>query len=206
MIDVQRLREATTYWNNEAATFDDEPDHGLRDPIVHQAWQALLTAYLPSTSVAVLDIGCGTGSLSVLLAQLEHTVTGVDLSPAMIEQAQFKAQVANQQIQFLVMDAAYPKLPAQQYDIILCRHILWSLPRPKDVLARWRNLLVSGGRFLLIEGYWSAGGGLHADDVTKAMPSSMHNVQVVNLSEQPDLWGSEVADERYLVVADNFNS
>ena len=34
-------------WDAEAATFDDEPDHGLRDPATRAAWFELLTAHLP---------------------------------------------------------------------------------------------------------------------------------------------------------------
>ncbi|MGB4872206.1 MAG: class I SAM-dependent methyltransferase, partial [Candidatus Promineifilaceae bacterium] len=43
------------------------------------------------TEAAILDIGCGTGSLSAVLAGLGHQVTGIDLSPVMISIAQTKA-------------------------------------------------------------------------------------------------------------------
>jgi hypothetical protein len=33
----QRLQEAQQFWDNEADTFDDEPDHGLRNPVVREA-------------------------------------------------------------------------------------------------------------------------------------------------------------------------
>jgi 2-polyprenyl-3-methyl-5-hydroxy-6-metoxy-1,4-benzoquinol methylase len=42
----------------------------------------------------VLDVGCGTGSLSALLAAAGHRVTGVDLAPRMIEQARAKLAAA----------------------------------------------------------------------------------------------------------------
>jgi len=31
-------RRSRGYWDNEASTFDEEPDHGLRDPLIRQAW------------------------------------------------------------------------------------------------------------------------------------------------------------------------
>lgn len=203
MIDQQQLQEAKAYWDGEAPTFDNEPDHGLLDPVVYEAWRALLAVHMPLPPSRVLDIGCGTGSLSVLLSRLGHSVTGIDLSPAMIDQAIAKAKNANQQIEFAVMDAAYPQLAPRHYDVVLCRHILWSLPRPSDVLQRWQALLSPNGRFVLIEGYWSAGGGLHAHEVLDALPKSTQNPSVIDLSSQPDLWGGEVADERYLVVANS---
>jgi 2-polyprenyl-3-methyl-5-hydroxy-6-metoxy-1,4-benzoquinol methylase len=65
-------------WDQQAATFDDEPDHGLRDPAVRDAWIALLTPVLPDPPASIVDLGCGTGSLSVLLAQAGHHVHGLD--------------------------------------------------------------------------------------------------------------------------------
>ena len=59
---------ASAYWDSQAAAFDDEADHGLRDPRVRDTWRRLLLTHLPPAPAAVADIGCGTGSLSVLLA------------------------------------------------------------------------------------------------------------------------------------------
>ena len=73
--------EPVAYWNGQAARFDEEPDHGLRDPTVRDAWDRLLSKHLPEPPVDVLDLGCGTGSLTVLLADAGHRVHGVDLSP-----------------------------------------------------------------------------------------------------------------------------
>ena len=51
------------YWDSEAATFDDEPDHGLRDPATRAAWDALMKGLLDADdrSLRVADLGCGTG-------------------------------------------------------------------------------------------------------------------------------------------------
>ena len=65
-------------WDAEAATFDDEPDHGLVDPTVRAAWRQVLLNVLPPQPARILDLGCGTGSISVLLAEMGHSVTGID--------------------------------------------------------------------------------------------------------------------------------
>jgi 2-polyprenyl-3-methyl-5-hydroxy-6-metoxy-1,4-benzoquinol methylase len=83
------MREA---WDSEAACFDDQPDHGLSDARVRTAWRALLQDALPAPPARVLDVGCGTGSVAVLLAELGFTVQGIDLSPRMLEQAAAKAR------------------------------------------------------------------------------------------------------------------
>lgn len=198
---TQRLNETRRLWDNEAATFDDEPDHGLRDSIIREAWTDRFVTWLPSTASTVLDIGCGTGSLSVLLASLGHRVTGADLSPAMIAQAQAKATAAGHRIDFSVMDAANPQIAPRQFGVIVCRHLLWALPEPAQALRHWVDLLKPGGRLVLIEGCWYTNAGLRPTAILNALPPSLTDVSVENLSDQSDLWGRVVTDERYIVRA-----
>jgi 2-polyprenyl-3-methyl-5-hydroxy-6-metoxy-1,4-benzoquinol methylase len=198
----QQLSEARQIWNSEAASFDDQPDHGLRDPGILAAWTTLLRDALPEGKAKVLDIGCGTGSLSLVLAKLGCNVTGIDFSPEMIALAEAKAKSAQQAIQFHVMDAAFPQLPAQQFDVVVCRHLLWMLPEPGEVLQRWSRLLKPEGRLLLIEGFWHTGAGLHSQEILDALPALLTNISVQTLSDQADLWGGEVHDERYMIRAD----
>jgi hypothetical protein len=40
--DEKQRRESQHYWDAAAASFDNEPDHGLRDPLVREAWTKLL--------------------------------------------------------------------------------------------------------------------------------------------------------------------
>ena len=202
MNEEKRLQDSRLYWDKEAASFDDEPDHGLRDPVVHETWSNFLRAALPYTHATILDIGCGTGSLSVLLAGLGHHVTGIDLSPSMISLARAKAARLGLQIEFHVMDAASPQLPHGEFDGIVCRHLLWTLPEPKQVLQRWADLLKPKGRLILVEGYWKTGAGLHADEIIEILPTALTDFSFHNLSEDANFWGKVVDDERYAIIAD----
>jgi ubiquinone/menaquinone biosynthesis C-methylase UbiE len=193
-------------WNQAAVRFDEEPDHGLRDPAVRQAWLELLRVNLPPPPVAVLDIGCGTGSLCLALAELGHQVSGIDFSPAMIAQARVKAAAAPAPIRLRVMDAAAPRLARGRYDAIVCRHVLWALPEIGQVLRRWAGLLRPGGRLLLIEGFWHTGTGLHPQEVVSALPEKLALRTVQDLSGQPALWGGAVMDERYLISAERLTA
>ncbi|MBE0699593.1 MAG: class I SAM-dependent methyltransferase [Anaerolineaceae bacterium] len=189
------------YWDSAAASFDDAPDHGLRDPLIRQAWTELIQAWLPPSPISILDIGCGTGSLSLILAQPGNEVTGIDLSPKMISLVQAKAAEHSQPILFQVMDGADPCFPKHHFDLLLCRHLLWALPEPGQVLQRWAKLLKPGGRLILIEGFWHTGAGLHARQIIEALPPTLTQISNQNLSAQPDLWGGTVADERYAILA-----
>ena len=197
-----QLTESRLFWESAATTFDDEPDHGLLDPLVLKAWTALLETLLPSVPSMVLDVGCGTGSLSVVIASLGHEVTGIDLSPAMINLAKIKAYTKELDVKFQIMDASFPDFPPRQFNTIICRHLLWAIPEPDQVLQRWAKLLMPNGRCIMIEGFWETGAGLHANDVIKMLPSLFINSGVVNLSKNSDLWGRNVNDERYVIIAD----
>lgn len=196
-----RLTEARQVWDQAAASFDEAADHGLRDPLVRAAWTRLLHELLPVDRGTALDIGCGTGSLSVLLAEFGYQVMGIDLSSAMIALAQAKAADAGQAIKFAVMEAAFPPFDAQQFDLILCRHLLFMLPTPDQVLRHWVSLLKPRGRLLLIEGFWHTGAGMHSGEIVTLLPDSLTKVAVRHLSDQAELWGTEVSDERYAITA-----
>jgi len=186
------------YWNAQAAEFDDEPDHGLRDPLVRAAWWEVLQPRLPAPPAAIADLACGTGSLTLLLADHGFDVTGVDLAPAMLERAEAKV---GDRARLLLGDVATPPLPAASFDVVLARHVLFALPESEAVLARWIALLRPGGRLLLVEGFWHTGSGLRAAELERMLRPLRAEVEVVPLSDRDALWGGPAGDERYLVVS-----
>ncbi|MYW15147.1 methyltransferase domain-containing protein [Streptomyces sp. SID2955] len=189
-------------WDARAAVFDDEPDHGLRDPQVRTAWADRLRAWLPGHPADVLDLGCGTGSLSLLAVEQGHRVTGVDRSPAMAELA--RGKLAGRTATILCGDAAAPPVGEERYDVVLVRHVLWTLPDPAAVLRHWRGLLRPAGRFVLVEGVWGTLSpvGIPAGSLAAALAPLVRDVRVERLSGNASLWGKEVTDERYAVIAD----
>ncbi|MEW2397650.1 class I SAM-dependent methyltransferase [Streptomyces sp. NPDC046862] len=195
------LRDVDVDWDAEAVAFDDEPDHGLRDPEVRRAWADRMAQWLPERPADVLDLGCGTGSLSLLAAERGHRVTGVDLSPAMIDRA--RAKLAGRPAVFLVGDASAPPVGEERFDVVLVRHVLWTLPDPARVLREWSGLLRPGGRLVLVEGVWGTVSpvGMSAERLTGLLAPLTEDVRVERLSDDARLWGREVEDERYAVVA-----
>ncbi|MFH8341359.1 class I SAM-dependent methyltransferase [Streptomyces sp. AM6-12] len=204
MTDEREHRDTTAQppdWDVRAAGFDDEPDHGLRDPAVRAAWAARLRSWLPRWPADVLDLGCGTGSLSLLAAEQGHRVTAVDLSPVMTGLA--RAKLAGHPAEVLCGPAETPPVGQRRFDVILVRHVLWTLPDQARVLRHWRGLLRPGGRFVLVEGVW---GELHpvgipAHRLTALLAPLTSGARVEPLSGEAVLWGKQVTDERYAVVA-----
>ena len=203
------------YWNDYADAYDAEPDHGLGDPATREAWRLLLERWLPEQSSDVAELACGTGSLTALVAGLGHRAVGVDLAGNMVDRARTKTAEYGERVTIKQGDVSAPPVEPVSVDVILARHILWTLPDPQAALAGWRSLLRAGGRFLLVEGrWWSVGdedynddarmpwaGGVRAVDLAAALDPLVRRIEVVPLTD-PVLWGKQIVDERYLLVAD----
>ncbi|MFG3305525.1 methyltransferase domain-containing protein [Streptomyces wuyuanensis] len=188
----------TIDWDAAADTFDDEPDHGLRDPGVRCAWAERMRHWLPPQPSDVLDLGCGTGSLALLAAGQGHRVTAVDLSPRMAEAARRK--LAGTRAEVLTGPAERPPVGDRRFDTVLVRHVLWALPDPEAALAHWTSLLRPGGRLVLVEGVWD-GSGLPAARLIAALGPLTRRIEHERLSDVTGLWGRPVHDERYALVA-----
>jgi ubiquinone/menaquinone biosynthesis C-methylase UbiE len=205
MIDATR-----EYWDGQAADFDREADHGLLDPAVRQAWAALILPLIPLPGSEVADLGCGTGSLSLLLAEEGHRVRGLDLSGRMVEAARAKAARANgagaagagkpAAAEFLQGDASEPPYPPASCDVVLARHVLWALPDPDAALGHWTRLLREPGTLVLVEGLWGTGAGMSAAACRELVLRHRRHAEVVPLTD-PALWGKEISDERYLILS-----
>jgi ubiquinone/menaquinone biosynthesis C-methylase UbiE len=153
-------REQTTdvvrhHWNRRAATFDNQSGHGLVSEEQRQAWLNLLSRLAGQTPLRVLDVGCGTGFMALRFAELGHSVTGIDLSPQMIDRARRKAEEDSLQIEFRVGDAAEVDSADETYDLVVARHVIWNLPQPERGVGEWLRVLRPGGRLVLIEGKWA---------------------------------------------------
>ncbi|TQM64849.1 class I SAM-dependent methyltransferase [Humibacillus xanthopallidus] len=183
-------------WDDHAATFDTEPDHGLTDPTIRAAWRDLLVSVLPDAPARVADLGCGTGTLTRLLTDEGYVVDGLDFSPEMVERARAKVPEAR----FVVADAGDPPLPAGEYDVVLSRHVLWAMDDPEEALSRWVALLRPGGVAVLVEGSWATGAGLTAAQTEQLVRAVRDEVHITHLPE-PIYWGKAIADERYLAVS-----
>lgn len=142
------------HWNGRAATFDGESQHGIHNTEQHERWLSILREWTGNTPLQVLDVGCGTGVISLLLGELGHNVTGVDFAPRMLQQARTKATQTDQSIEFYRGDAESLAITDNAFDLVTARHLVWTLPNPEMAISEWKRVVEPGGRILLIEGYW----------------------------------------------------
>ena len=114
----------------------------------------LLSRY--GTPKTILDVGCGTGEFTLRLAQHypEATILGVELNHDHVKRAQERCRHFGQRVNIVQGDAFALEVPTGSIDLIVCRHLLQSIPNPEKVIEQCRNALVSGGWLhLLLEDY-----------------------------------------------------
>ncbi|MFD6199637.1 class I SAM-dependent methyltransferase [Mycobacteriaceae bacterium NPDC060252] len=121
-----------------SATTDDGPFNGLLE---RPALRSLVPR--PLTGRAVLDVGCGSGAQCAWLLDEGAHVTGLDLSPMMIEQARRRC---GSRANLLVADMAEPlPLEPQSFDGVTCSLALHYLRDWQVPLASFARVLRPGG-------------------------------------------------------------
>lgn len=103
---------------------------------------------------SIIDLGCGTGNLTLPLAEAGYSLVGVDQSRAMIAEAQGKAAERRLEIPFYVADLREFSLPGRAFEIALsCCDVLNYLTEEdslRKAFARVHQLLAPGGCGCLI--------------------------------------------------------
>jgi ubiquinone/menaquinone biosynthesis C-methylase UbiE len=151
-------RQVAAHWDRRATHFDEDFGHSIRTPGERAAWDRILDLVLPGPrTLDALDVGCGTGFLSFELAARGHWVTGVDFAPAMLAEAHRKATARGLVVTFEQADAEQLPFPPARFDLVISRHVLWTLPHPQAALDEWIRILRSGGRLVVVDGQFDAG-------------------------------------------------
>jgi ubiquinone/menaquinone biosynthesis C-methylase UbiE len=94
----------------------------------------------------VLDVACGRGAVLLAAAPVAGTLTGVDVSPGMIELARADLQAAGvSNVDLLVMDAEQMDFADASFDVLTAAFVLFFLPDPERAMSEFHRLLRPGG-------------------------------------------------------------
>jgi ubiquinone/menaquinone biosynthesis C-methylase UbiE len=206
------------HWNRRAANFDEEASHGLLNDVQARAWHRLLAKIAGPAALDALDVGCGTGFLSLLLAAQGHRVTGVDMALLMLAQTRAKAAAQGVEIRLVADDVeTLASLPAASFDLAVERHVIWTLSHPEGALQTWRRVLRLGGRLVLIEGWWSGMeprdeyveirdrlplfGGLPEAELAAMVRASGFELSAAEPLMDAELWTERPECPRYIIIA-----
>ena len=136
------------YWTKRADAFAALRRQELHSEKYSQ-WQREIVQHLPpAKQLRILDVGCGAGFFSVLLANEGHRVTGIDLTPAMIAQAETLAAAEGCSCTFQTADAEHTAFSDGSFDVVIARNLMWNLPHPETAYAEWLRVLAPKGILL----------------------------------------------------------
>lgn len=104
----------------------------------------------------ILDLGCGTGSTTLLLKQAfpQAEVIGVDLSPYMLVVADYKAQQAGVKMEFCQAYAEQTGFPEASFDLVTASLLFHETPPAiaRAILQESYRLLTAGGEMVVLDG------------------------------------------------------
>ena len=125
-------------WNEDYARAEKPPwDSGEPDPI--------LVAFIAAGGAKpgrALDVGCGTGTNALYLAERGFEVLGVDISPRAVEQANVKAKGRPGRHRFLVHDFLAGSVPGAPFDFVFDRGCFHVFDTPEE-RARYARQVAS---------------------------------------------------------------
>lgn len=158
-------------WDDNARRYD-----GLNQDYMGDEWAEILKSQLPPEKDAVIvDVGGGTGFLTMYAARLGYSCTCVDLSEGMLKIAAEHAEDEDLSVRTIQSGADVLPFDADSVDAIMNRWLLWTLMNPQECFAEWKRVLKPGGRLLCFctvadkkDGYVTENH--YADEVEQLLP------------------------------------
>lgn len=133
-------------WNKQAVRYDKQIGWWERRLFGedNRAWAC------SRASRDVLEVAVGTG-LNIPLYDPEARVTGIDLSPAMLEIAHRRALEAGRDVDLREGDAQDLPFDDGSFDSVVCTFSLCNIPDPEVAMAEMHRVLRDGGRLILVD-------------------------------------------------------
>ena len=151
-----RKEKIAAYWTKRSDSFLEQRRAELHSPLADR-WMEEIRKYLPENGrLKILDVGCGTGFFTILLAKQGHHVTGIDLTSDMIANSQILAKEEQVSCDFQVMDAEHLSFQDESFDVVISRNLTWTLPEAAQAYKEWTRVLKPGGILLNFDANYGA--------------------------------------------------
>ncbi|HQT89998.1 MAG: SAM-dependent methyltransferase [Acidiphilium sp. 37-64-53] len=147
MTDITHNQRIVAQFTRWAKPFAELPIHAQADAMARS-----LAACALEPTLNVLDVACGPGILACAMAPHARQVTGIDITPAMIAQAQVhQAAVGLHNLAWHIGDATTLPFAAQSFDRVTTRYSLHHMQDPAAVLCEMKRVCRPGGRIIVID-------------------------------------------------------
>lgn len=151
-LDVQQ--KLNEYWDERSISYSDLIKNQMESP-KKAAWEAMILSNVPKEGpLDILDVGCGPGFFSILMAQNGHRVKAVDYSREMLKYAAENAAQYGVDIQCVLLRDDKLPFKAGTFDMVISRDVTWNLVEPEDTMTEWGRVLKKGGRLLYFDANW----------------------------------------------------
>jgi ubiquinone/menaquinone biosynthesis C-methylase UbiE len=142
------------YWSDDAGNYNKSIQTLVKSQKSKTRWQDLFVEVMGRDKLRVLDVGTGPGIIALLLAELGHSVTGIDFSSEMLANAKSNAAAFDLPVRFEKGDAEDLPFAPDTFDAVVNRYVLWTVTNPRKAISEWRRVIKPGGRVVIIDGNW----------------------------------------------------
>ena len=132
------FEKVETKWTEDSGDYNDITQKQLRDKKTVAYWTRELKSLLGTQPLRILEVGCGPGFMSILMARLGHDVKAVDGAIGMVEKAKENMRKQNVQVEVCEEDAV--TLPEEEAGT------------PEQAFCRWKEVLKPGGKIIYFDG------------------------------------------------------
>ena len=151
VIPMTLLEEIENYWDMRSNGFSSAVMEEMTDRGAGIS-EGLMKDLEIRPGSRVLDLGCGPGLFSILLAKKGMDVVGIDYSAAMVKKAEENASEEGVSCQFIKMNAQDLAFEDNEFDAVVSRSVIWALERPRECYREILRVLKPECRAMIMDG------------------------------------------------------
>ncbi len=146
-LDEQHNRLVIEQFTHQAKPFADAPIHSAADSL-----ELLLTTAGVTEDDEALDVACGTGIVSCALARVARHVKGIDLVPAMLDQARkLQAETGLRNVRWELGDVAKLPYMDESFSLVITRYTFHHFADARAVMREMARVCTTGGRVVIAD-------------------------------------------------------
>lgn len=156
--------EIVAYWNARAVSYScgvidelhDDRRTAWTQVLIEHSYEALHHAAMQGRPAHAIDLGCGPGFFSSLLAIEGCRVDAVDSSLEMLKHARNNVmrEAPDADVAFTCCDLLSLPFPDGTFDLAVSRNVTWLMQQPEAAYAEWLRVLRPGGVLLVFDANW----------------------------------------------------